>query len=89
LTEQRCQLQQIGHAQARPSGRRLHERIHLGQARPLHADAAQLARSVVVVEAVLAPGQASIDQRESSSAQRVEGVGDFEELRRIVRIVCS
>jgi hypothetical protein len=49
----------------------------------------QLAFGVVVINALLAPGQASIDQRESLPAQRVEGVGDFEELRQIVRIMCS
>jgi hypothetical protein len=83
------QLKQIAHAQARAAGRSQDERVHLCGTGPLRIQAAELARSVVVVDAVLTPGPAPIHQREDLPEQRVEGVCDLEELCRIGQIVRS
>ena len=89
MLDQCDQLQQISHAQTRPSGRRHHERINRRQARPLCIHAAELARFAVVVHAVLTPGQAPVYQREHLPTQRMERVCDPEELRLISQIASS
>ena len=89
MVDQCDQLQQISYAQTGPSGRRHHERINRRQARPLCIHAAELARFVVVVNAVLTPGQAPVYQRKYLTTQRMERVSDPEELRLISQIGSS
>jgi len=83
------QLKQITHAQAGPAGRCQDEQIRLGRAGPLRTHPTELARSVVVVDAVFTPGPAPVHEREDLPEQRMERVCDLEELRRISQIACS
>jgi hypothetical protein len=83
------QSEQVAHAQARPARRGQDEQIYLGRAGPLRTHATELARWVVVVDAVFTPGPAPVHQREDLPEQTVERVCDFEELLLIRQIVCS
>lgn len=89
MLDQCHQLQQIVNPQARPPGRGQHERVNVSYARPLSIHATELARFVVVVDAVLAPCPAPVHDGEDLPEQRMEGVRDLEELHPISQIGCS
>jgi hypothetical protein len=57
--------------------------------RPRHRQAPQRVCFIEVVDAVFAPGEAPIYQRELAPAQRMERMSNLEELRPIDQIGCS
>jgi len=89
LLDDARQFKQIAHSQARPAGRGHDEQVHLGRAGPMRIHTTELARIVVVVDAVFTPGPAPIHQREDLPEQGMEWVCDLEKLQRIRQIACS
>jgi hypothetical protein len=90
LSHDQCdQLQKILDAKMRPARR--HSLKHAGRcdARPRRRQASQLARLIMVVNAILSPREAPIGQWELLPEERMERMSHPEKLRFIDRMTCS
>jgi len=87
--DQGSQLQQVRDPEKRPSACQDLEGTGRRRAGPGRREATQLARVIVEVDAVLAPGRAPFEQLERAPTPRMKRMGDAEKPLRIGGIGCS